>query len=168
MYVDYKKTNTDETNKIPSAMSLHDDELEEGTTEGPCSFTVHGLVGVEFSKLSLTALKARTLEHLESMGKTLGIGHGEIPISIYDNPQSYPQMFPWLFPYGHGGIGQIHLKNKISEAVHKRQLLMYHDKRFQTDLYFPMIAFNHEQIKAGTSGSFLLAKQHKFGEISID
>ena len=40
---------------------------------------------------------------------------------------------------------------------HKQNLLMYHDKRFQTDFYFPMIAFNHEQLKAGVTGSFLLA-----------
>src|SRR5580765_1255604 len=43
---------------------------------------------------------------------------------------------------------------------------MYHDKRFQTDLYFPIVAFNHEQLKAGITGSFLLAKRKKFNQIS--
>ena len=43
---------------------------------------------------------------------------------------------------------------------------MYHDKCFQTDLYFPMIAFNHEQLKAGVTGSFLLAKRKKWPDIS--
>jgi hypothetical protein len=85
---------------------------------------------------------------------------------MYDNPQAYPQMFPWLFPYGYGGIGQERLKKKISEAEHKKMLLMYHDKWFQTDLYFPIVAFNHEQLKAGVTGSFLLAKRRKFNEIS--
>jgi hypothetical protein len=166
VFVDFKKADDGDSNKIPSATSVHDNELEEGTTSGPCSFTVHGLVGVEFSKLSITALKAKALQHLESQGKTLGIGQGNSLISMYDNPQAYPQMFPWLFPYGHGGIGQARHKNKLSEATHKRQLLMYFDKRFQTDLYFPMIAFNHEQIKAGTTGSFLLSKRRNFEEIS--
>ncbi|TFK66987.1 hypothetical protein BDN72DRAFT_771337, partial [Pluteus cervinus] len=43
---------------------------------------------------------------------------------------------------------------------------MYHDKRFQTDLHFPFVAFSHQQIKAATSGSFLLAKKHQFEAIS--
>jgi hypothetical protein len=63
------------------------------------------------------------------------------------------------FPYGCGGIGQKCHFGKISETIHKRNLLMYHDKCFQTDFYFPMIAFNHEQLKAGVTGSFLLAKR---------
>ena len=75
-------------------------------------------------------------------------------------------MFPWLFPYGFGGIGQACLKNKISEIEHKHQLLMYHDKRFQCDLYFPIIAFNHEQLKGGITGSFLVAKRQNFVNIS--
>ncbi|KIM46620.1 hypothetical protein M413DRAFT_55253, partial [Hebeloma cylindrosporum] len=43
---------------------------------------------------------------------------------------------------------------------------MYHDKRFQTDLYFPIIAFNHEQLKAGTTGSFLLARRRNFNSVA--
>ena len=43
---------------------------------------------------------------------------------------------------------------------------MYHDKRFQTDLYFPMIAFNHEQLKSGITSSFLLARKQKWPEIA--
>jgi hypothetical protein len=164
--VDYKKTEQNELNKLPSAMSSHDLEEEEGTEEGICPFTVHGITGEEFTKLSITALKARALKHLEDQGKMLGIGHEDKPQSLYDNPQAYPQMFPWLFPYGYGGIGQARLKKKVSEAEHKRCLLMYHDKRFQSDLYFPIVAFNHEQLKAGITGSFLMAKRQKFNAIS--
>ena len=164
--VDYKKTHLDESNKLPAAMSNHDMEEEEGTEEGICPFTVHGITGDEYTKLSMTALKARALKHLQDQGKVLGIGQDDNPQSMYDNPQAYPQMFPWLFPYGYGGIGQARLKRKISEAEHKRHLLMYHDKRFQTDLYFPIVAFNHEQLKAGITGSHLLAKRQKFDEIS--
>ncbi|KAJ7133233.1 hypothetical protein C8R44DRAFT_577291, partial [Mycena epipterygia] len=43
---------------------------------------------------------------------------------------------------------------------------MYHDKRFQTDLYFPMIAFNDGQIKAGSTGSHLLAKTQNFKQVA--
>ena len=152
-------------NKISTAMSIHDNEDEEGAEEGNCPFTVHSILGDEYSKLSMTALKAHAMKHLESGGKTLGIGHENKPQSMYDNPQAYPQMFPWLFSYGYRGIGQAHLKKKLSESEHKKCLLMYHDKRFQTDLYFPIVAFNHKQMKAGITGSFLLAKQQKFGKI---
>ncbi|TFK53514.1 hypothetical protein OE88DRAFT_1625973, partial [Heliocybe sulcata] len=43
---------------------------------------------------------------------------------------------------------------------------MYHDKRFQLDQYFPIIAFNHEQIKSTTTGGFLVADRRSFNTIS--
>ncbi|KAJ7171849.1 hypothetical protein C8R43DRAFT_840907, partial [Mycena crocata] len=39
---------------------------------------------------------------------------------------------------------------------------MYHDKRFQTDMYFPMVAFNQEQLKGSSLGSKLMVKRSKF------
>jgi hypothetical protein len=164
--IEFSKSDPDTGNKIASAMSVYDNEFEDGTTDGPCPFTVHGLTGPEFENMSMDRLKARALQHLAERGSTLGISHDSKPQSMYDNPQAYPQMFPWLFPYGFGGIGQkIHF-GKISEANQKQKLLMYYDKRFQTDFYFPMIAFNHEQMKAGVTGSFLLAKRKKWPDIS--
>jgi hypothetical protein len=82
--------------------------------------------------------------------------------SIWNNPQLYPQMFPWLFPYGYGGIGS----TSLSDKAHKKYLLMYHDKRFQTDINFPFVAFSHSQMKASTSSSFLLVDQSRFESIS--
>ncbi|KAJ7829637.1 hypothetical protein B0H14DRAFT_2253899, partial [Mycena olivaceomarginata] len=38
-------------------------------------------------------------------------------------------------------------------------------KRFQEDTYFPMIAFNHEQMQASSLGSKLLAKRSSFNSI---
>jgi hypothetical protein len=75
-------------------------------------------------------------------------------------------MMPWLFPYGLGGIGNTLQQAEVSDTAHKRHLLMYYDKRFQKDLYFPLIAFNYEQIKQGTTGGYLLAKKSKFDDIS--
>ncbi|KAF8808437.1 hypothetical protein BYT27DRAFT_7060988, partial [Phlegmacium glaucopus] len=43
--IEYLRSDANLGNKIPTAMSVHDNELEEGTTNGPCSFTVHGLTG---------------------------------------------------------------------------------------------------------------------------
>ncbi|KAI4517649.1 hypothetical protein K525DRAFT_146327, partial [Schizophyllum commune Loenen D] len=42
---------------------------------------------------------------------------------------------------------------------------LYHDKRFQEDLYFTMIAFNHEQIKASSSASNILVKRADYPRI---
>jgi len=114
----------------------------------------------------MQTLKLKALQHLESQGKTLKVGHDATPQSIYDDPQIYPQMLPWLFPYGLGGLTQQVHKKKISDIERKRLLLMYHDKHFQTDLYFPVIAFNHEQLKVGTTGSFLLTRHHNFNSIA--
>ncbi|KAJ6590396.1 hypothetical protein DFH09DRAFT_1244966 [Mycena vulgaris] len=87
------------------ARSLNDPNEEHGTAEGQCTFAVHGLTGVEYSKATMTKLKAVALQHLTREGKMLGIGRGDEAISIYQNVDAYPGMFPWLFPYGKGGIG---------------------------------------------------------------
>jgi hypothetical protein len=34
------------------------------------------------------------------------------------------------------------------------------------DSYFPLVAFNHEQIKSGTTGGFLLTEKHNFNNIA--
>ena len=98
VFIDFKAANTDNTNRIPAAMSKFDAEEEIGTSEGPCPFTVHGLTGEEYENITISALKIKALQHLERGGKSLAIGHDEHPQSMYDNPQIYPQMFPWLFP----------------------------------------------------------------------
>ncbi|TFK53318.1 hypothetical protein OE88DRAFT_1711380 [Heliocybe sulcata] len=101
-----------------------------------------------------------------SAGKVMAIGHAEHPESIYNNPRLYPQMFPWLFPYGLGGLSNTNGWKRLPESLHKRQLLMYYDKRFQMDQYFPIIAFNQEQIKSSTTGGFLLADKNSFEDVT--
>jgi hypothetical protein len=154
------------TNKIPEATSVHDMEFEHGTEEGVCPFTVHTLTSEEYDTMNSETLKAMAAKHLDDGGKVLAIGHSKEPQSIWKNPKLYPQMFPWLFPYGLGGIGHERQRHKLSDAEHKRHLLLYHDKRFQKDPYFPLIAFNHEQIKDSTTGGFILAKQKSFDNIA--
>ena len=154
------------TNKIPEATSVHDMELKNGTTEGICPFTVHTLTSEEYDTMNSETLKAIAAKHLDDGGKVLAIGHSKEPQSIWKNPKLYPQMFPWLFPYGLGGIGHERQKHRLSDEEHKRHLLMYHDKCFQKDPHFPLIAFNHEQIKDSTKGGFILAKQKSFDNIA--
>ncbi|TFK80214.1 hypothetical protein K466DRAFT_457428, partial [Polyporus arcularius HHB13444] len=109
---------------------------------------------------------ARAVEHFKSQGKALGIGQAKQPESIYDNPQLYPQMFPWLFPYGYGGLRNSRIQKPVSEERRKQQLLMYHDKRFQLEPLFPLVALNHEQIKKSATAGYLLADHNKFNEIA--
>jgi hypothetical protein len=161
--VDYHPSSS---NKNPESTSVHDMEEEDGTTEGPCPFIVHGLTGEEFSTKTMKTIKAIALKHLTSEGKILAIGHAETPESIYGNPQLFPSMLPWLFPYGLGGIGQTEHKHKLSSMMHKRHLLMYYDKRFQKDPHFPLIAFNHEQMKESTTAGYLTAERKLFHDIT--
>ncbi|KAF9455305.1 hypothetical protein BDZ94DRAFT_1231032, partial [Collybia nuda] len=126
--VDWKQTGIDESNINTQATSVHNDEIGIGTDQGPCTFRVHGLTGEQYSNMSISALKARALKHIATDGVTLGVGHDINPQSIYDNPQAYPGMFPWLFPYGYGGFRNGIIEGKFGEISHKRHLLMYHDK----------------------------------------
>jgi Helitron helicase-like domain at N-terminus len=156
-------------NKLPEATSLHDNEEEDGVEDGDCPFVVHGLTGEQLGSMKdMKTLVARALKHLnEDGGKVLAIGHETEPQSIFHNPKLYPQMFPWLFPYGLGGIGSTSKQmTRMGEAMHKRRLLMYHDKRFQKDSFFPHIAFNHEQIKGSSTGGYLLADKQSFPDIA--
>ena len=154
------------SNKIPEATSVHDMELENGTEEGMCPFTVHTLTREEYDTTRPEIFKTVVMKHLDDGGKVLAIGHSKNPQSIWKNSQLYPQMFPWLFPYGLGGIGHERQKHKLSDMEHKWHLLMYHDKHFQKDPHFPLIAFNHEQIKESSTSSFILAKQKSFDNIA--
>jgi len=156
------------SNKEPEATSAFDNDDEDGVEDGPCPFVVNGVTGDQLESLTLEAMIARAAKHLrEDNGGVLAIGHDSTPQSIYHNPQLYPMMFPCLFPYGLGGIGGVNSDAvELSDMTHKRKLLMYHDKRFQMDAYFPLVAFNHEQIKKGTTGGYLLAEKHNFDDIA--
>jgi Helitron helicase-like domain at N-terminus/PIF1-like helicase len=152
----------DISNKYPESTSKFDDDVEDGTEEGDCPFVVHGLTGESLDTMTTNKLKGIALTHLNTGGKMLAVGHSSKLESLYHNPQLYPLMFPWLFPYGLGGVGS----TQLSDSAHKRFLLMFHDKRFQTDVYFPIVAFSHAQIKSCTSGAFILADKNHFSEIS--
>jgi hypothetical protein len=153
-------------NRDKEAMSVHDNEEEEGVESGDCSFVVHGLTGEEFSTMTLETIKARALEHLTKDGKIAFVGHAPQPESIYKNAQLFPSMMPWLFPYGLGGIGNSQHQGRLSTLAHKRYLLMYHDKRFQLDPGFALIALNHEQIQESTTGGYLTADKAYFSNVT--
>ena len=156
------------TDREATAVTPHHED-DGGTEEGRCPFILHGITGRQLSELEKTnpqQVRGMAIQRFKSDGFILGIGHSNEPEGLYDNPQLYPQMFPWLFPYGHGGFGNPKSHTAVSDAVRKRWLLMYHDKRFQLDGSFSLIAFNHEQIKNSTTGGYLLAKRNDFDRIA--
>ncbi|KDQ50110.1 hypothetical protein JAAARDRAFT_142480, partial [Jaapia argillacea MUCL 33604] len=93
-----------DNNIDPESTSTHDLHEEEGFDEGNCPFAVHGISGEEYVGMSVNALKATGLQHLQNNGMVLAISQDNEMQSIYHNPQLYPQMFPWLFPYGLCGL----------------------------------------------------------------
>ncbi|KAJ6534304.1 hypothetical protein B0H19DRAFT_964773 [Mycena capillaripes] len=114
----------------------------------------------------MKTLKAIALQHLTREGSMLGIGRADEPEPMYRNVEAYPGMFPWLFPYGKGGIGHLSHRHVMSDISRKKNLLLYHDKRFQTDMYFPMIAFNHEHLRGASAGSKAFVKRSNFEDVS--
>lgn len=135
--VSYQKS---ETNKEPETVSAFDNEIEKGTETGKCPFVVNAITGKELNIMDHNDLVAKAAKHLrEDNGGVLAVGHSEKPLSLFDNPRLYPMMFPWLFPYGLGGLGAAEQFISISDMMHKKRLLMYHDKRFQLDDHFPLI-----------------------------
>ncbi len=79
-----------EFNKVPEGTSVFDSEVDDGTVEGDCMFTVHGLTGEACNSITPNAIKALALKHLNSDGKVLAVGHSDHLESIWNNPQLYP------------------------------------------------------------------------------
>jgi hypothetical protein len=128
----YPVTIESSSNKIPEATSVFDLATDEGVQNGNCPFVVHGITGEQLTTKTVAAQKGIALQHWNNNGPGLSVSHASETQSIYNNPDLYPQIFPWLFPYGLGGIGA----TPLSDKAHKHYLLMYHDKRFQLDVSF--------------------------------
>ena len=153
-------------NKQKEAISVFDMEEEEGVYDGDCPFVVHGITGENYSTLGKDAVRALALQHLITDQNILFVGHDSKPESMFKNPQLFPSMMPWLFPYGLGGIGNSKIIGRMSSAAQKKLLLMYQDKRFQTDPGFPLIAFNQEQIQDSSTAGFVTAEKPYFAEVT--
>ncbi|KAH6894770.1 hypothetical protein BKA70DRAFT_1117393, partial [Coprinopsis sp. MPI-PUGE-AT-0042] len=82
------------SNKSALDTSVFDQEEEDGTAEGPCTFAVHGITGDKLTTMSPNAIRAKAMRHVAQGGRFLVIGHESEPASFWNNPQLYPQMFP--------------------------------------------------------------------------
>lgn len=159
-----KESLPDDGNVVAAAKSVFDNTYKDGTTEGPCPYSVAGLTAERHGNMTTSQRKAVGLLYLRNGGQSLAVGHDDTPQSIWSNPALYPQMFPTLFPYGHGGIGQDAHVSKVSCKAHVKSLLMYHDKRFQRDAGFIIVQMNHKLIRQSTKGSFISMRRGNFGK----
>lgn len=151
-------------NILAAAKSVFDNTFEEGTTDGMCPYSVSGLTAERHGSMTTSQRKWAGLQYLKNGGTSLAVGHDMSPQSIWNNPSLYPKMFPWLFPYGMGGIGQDVHENKIGDKTHLRALLAYHDKRFQRDAGFLIVLMNHNLIKQSSRGSFISMRRGNFSK----
>jgi hypothetical protein len=158
--VEYKEMNS---NRFAESMSQNDDGEDIGTADGPCPFVLHGLQGSQLESMTVKQQIAKALEHLDRKGAVLAVGHAAESVSMWDSPELYCNTFPWLFPYGLGGVGMV---PGMSKDAHVKRLLMYHDKRFQLDQLFSFVAFSHKQVRAATRGGFLATEKKNFALLS--
>lgn len=105
------------TNKVEEGTSVFDDAADDGVEDGDCSFVVYGLTGDKLMAKSVSASKGIALQHWNSCGGALAISHDGSPQSIYNNSNLYPQISPWLFPYGLGGIGSTKLSENHTSTI---------------------------------------------------
>ncbi|KAI0349501.1 hypothetical protein OH77DRAFT_1413268, partial [Trametes cingulata] len=85
---------------------------------------------------------------------------------MYENPRLYPGLYPWLYPYGLGGFDNDVRSRRLDRVPHLRANLLYGDRRFQLDRSYSYVAFSHEQVRAGTSGGYLLTKKGNFAAVA--
>lgn len=124
VYVDYHQSYDESSPSESTAVNNVDNE--EYTANGQAPFVVHGLTSDQLSDLWETddrrTIRLKAMRYFSSGGKALGIGKSDTMESLWNNPRLYPSMFPWLFPYGMGGLGNecIPPNLKISDAVRKK------------------------------------------------
>ncbi|KAJ3473050.1 hypothetical protein NLI96_g13157 [Meripilus lineatus] len=136
-----------------------------GTDDGECSFAVSGLTGEELNNMTEQEKKLFALKALNASDPCVAYGRSAEPESIFNNPNLYPGMFPWLFPYGTGGYKNSLMQKQLGRRAHTRWLLLYHDRRFATDQYFPFIIFNHDQISAAVRGGYVVTEKRMFDDV---
>ncbi|TFK81642.1 hypothetical protein K466DRAFT_441178, partial [Polyporus arcularius HHB13444] len=92
------------TSAPDESLAVYESVNERAVDEGECLFTVHGLNSAELVNMTYEAKLATAIKHFDNGGHALAYGHDHTPQSIYHNPDLFPGMFPWLYPYGLGGF----------------------------------------------------------------
>lgn len=140
-------------------LAVYETSDDRGVETGPCPFAVHGLTGAEFAQMSYQAKVASAVKYFTSGGAALAVSHAAQPANTYDDIKLFPGMFPWLFPYGLGAMGNNRMQKQLPHAAHVKHLLLYADRRFATDPYFPFIVFNQQQIRGSSYGGYTMTEK---------
>lgn len=150
----------------PENLAVYQTSDERAVTDGPSSFVVHTLHAPDLARMTYEAKIALAVRHFEDGNGVLAYGHDVTPESMYHNPELFPRMFPWLYPYGLGGFENERMSVRLDRSLHIRSLLMMPDRRFQNDRCFAFIVFNHEQIRSSSQGGFLLTSRKNFASVA--
>ena len=135
-----------------------------------CAFAVSGLTEASIDTMTADQRRQAALKQLRE-GKALAIGHAALPTNTYYNSAMWVDAFPWLFPFGRGGLENEYLlsstesaKRKITLGLarHMRFLLMYWDQRFARDEHFMYIAHNVLQRRVASRTSYAKVKKRGF------
>ena len=138
----------------------------QDSDDDTCSFAVHSLTADQLELLPRASRIAKAIEHIRAGGKVLAYGHDEQPESIFKNPKLLPGMFPWLFPYGLGGLENTFIRGRFGRDRHIQHCMLYHDRRFQLDHFFPFVLHSHNAIRSAWLGGYLLSKMKNFRRVA--
>ncbi|KAI0341028.1 hypothetical protein BDW22DRAFT_1298530, partial [Trametopsis cervina] len=86
-------------------LAVYESSDDRGVESGPCPFAVHGLTGAEFAQMPYQSKVAAAIKYFTAGGAALAVSHGSQPANTYEDLKLFPGMFPWLFPYGFGAMG---------------------------------------------------------------
>ncbi|KAI0753906.1 hypothetical protein BC629DRAFT_1663000 [Irpex lacteus] len=148
-----------------ATLGVSDSALPSGTDSGVCPLSVHGVTEEDLVTMSFNEQASRAMYHLKAGGGVLSVGSRSSPESIYDNPELFPGLFPWLYPYGLGGP-ESPRKVDLPRSMYFRACLLYHDRRFQQDPYFPFIVLNQSQIRESSVGGYILTERRNFNSVA--
>ena len=153
-------------NHPDESLAVFETENVHATDSGDCLFTVHGLDGAELVNMTLEAVVSISIRYFDSGGHALTYGHDIKPAPMNDNVLLYPDMFPWLYPYGLGGFNNDLMKTNLPLSLQIRANLFYADRRFQKDRCFPFIVFNQQQIRESSQGGYLMTTKKNFAQVA--
>ncbi|KAJ3557014.1 hypothetical protein NM688_g1702 [Phlebia brevispora] len=148
-----------------TSLAVNESSGDRGDAEGPCNLYVHGVCPMEVAKMSYKTRQLVCARHLKQGGRIIGYGHSSEPESMFRNPKLLPGLYPWLFPYGLGRLGNPFASVGVPRRTHIRWFMNYHDRRFQVDETFPFLLFNQEQIRACSKGGITLTERKNYPQV---
>lgn len=161
-----ERVTTEEGNIEYHNLPTYGDDNDLGSVDGPCPLTVAGLVGDDLSEMSKEEKIAIAIKHFNDKRAFILYGRSADPARIYRHPEYYAGMFPWLYPNGYGTFDNELQKPTVARKTHVKAALMYHDRRFQEDEYFPFLVFNQMQIQAAQRAGGLLTNKKNFDKVT--